>query len=67
MYVIYGWGRAAEGALATNPSKSITKPIKIKLPADCEIFTLSGRYTFLLNKKTQTLSVNHIDDKSNKL
>ena len=31
-YVIYGWGRNAEGQLATNPSKEIFKPIKIKLP-----------------------------------
>ena len=67
MYIIYGWGRAAEGGLATNPSKVITKPIKIKLPNDCDIFALSGKYSLLYNKKTHALLVNHIDEKSNKL
>ena len=45
-YIIHGWGRAAEGQLGTNPSKEITKPLKIKLPADCKFYSASGNYTF---------------------
>lgn len=60
-YVLYAWGRAAEGQLGTNPSKELTKPIKIKLPADCELLTLSGNFTFLNNKKTKATLINSID------
>lgn len=66
-YVIYGWGRASEGALATNPSKEITKPIKVKLPADCHILALTGQYTVLSNRRQGTTLVNVIEEKTNKL
>ena len=66
-YVIYGWGRASEGALGTNPSKEITKPIKVKFPNDCQIFDAAGLYTILVNKKLGLTYVNNIDDKTNKL
>jgi asparagine synthetase B (glutamine-hydrolysing) len=65
-YVIHGWGRASEGALGTNPSKEITKPIKIKLPADCEIVDLTGSYTVIANRKLGLTFVNSIDEKTNK-
>lgn len=65
-YVIHGWGRASEGALGTNPSKEITKPIRVKLPADCEIVELSGTYTVIVNRKLGLTFVNSIEEKSNK-
>lgn len=65
-YVVHGWGRASEGQLATNPSKEIAKPIKIKLPSDCEILKLSGNFTFIHNKKTNVTSINSIEEKTNK-
>lgn len=65
-YVIHGWGRASEGALGTNPSKEVTKPIKIKLPNDCEILDLTGFYTVIVNKKLDLTYVNNIDEKTNK-
>jgi hypothetical protein len=65
-YVIHGWGRASEGALGTNPSKEITKPIKIKLPNDCEIVDLTGAFTVIANRKLGLTFVNSIDEKSNK-
>jgi hypothetical protein len=43
------------------------KPSKIKLPSDCEIFKLSGNFTFIFDKKEKKLLVNHIDKESNKL
>lgn len=66
-YVVYAWGRASEGQLGTNPSKEINKPIKIKLPHDCEVYKLSGNFTFLYNKKSKVTLINHIDEKTNKL
>lgn len=65
-YVIHGWGRASEGALGTNPSKEITKPIKVKLPQDCEVINLTGTYTVIANRKQGLAFVNSIDEKSNK-
>lgn len=65
-YVIHGWGRASEGALGTNPSKEITKPIKVKLPPDCEVINLTGTYTVIANRKQGLTFVNSIDEKSNK-
>jgi hypothetical protein len=66
-YVVHAWGRASEGQLATNPSKEITKPIKLKLPSDCEVYALSGNFTLLHNKKNNATLINAIDDKTNKL
>lgn len=66
VYVIHGWGRASEGALGTNPSKEITKPIKIKLPAECEVVDLSGPYTVIANRKQGLTLINSIDEKTNK-
>jgi hypothetical protein len=65
-YILHGWGRASEGALGTNPSKEILKPIKIKLPNDCEILALTGLYTVIVNKKLGLTYVNSVDEKSNK-
>lgn len=65
-YVIHGWGRASEGALGTNPSKEITKPIKIKLPGDCEVVNLTGPYTVIANRKQGLTFINSIEDKTNK-
>ena len=65
-YIIHGWGRAAEGQLGTNPSKEITKPLKIKLPADCKFYSASGNYTFAENKNDGKMMVNYVDEKSNK-
>ena len=33
-WIIHGWGRTADGALGTNPSKDISVPLKVKLPED---------------------------------
>lgn len=66
-YLIHGWGRASEGALATNPSKEVTKPIRVKLPADTQVIALTGSYTVLYNRLTGATLVNFIEEKTNKL
>ena len=65
--MLYGWGRAAEGQLGTNPSTQINKPLKMKLPADTDVFKLSGNFTFLIGKKDGILLINYVDEKSHKL
>ena len=65
-WLVHGWGRTAEGALGTNPSKDISKPLKVKLPEDCEIMCLPGQYTLLTNTKTKAVLANTIDEKTNK-
>lgn len=66
-HILWGWGRASEGALGTNPSKEITQPIKIKLPADYEVHSLSGNSTFLKHIKHDVITTNTIEEKTNRL
>lgn len=61
-YIVHCWGKNDKGQLCTNPSANVTNIIKLKIPENTELFACFGDSTVLLNKKSNELTVNSLDE-----